>query len=120
MSAKNEAQDFYQLTPDQVLDSLESIGLQPEAALLALNSYENRVYQFRDYDDNKFVVKFYRPNRWSDGQIMEEHRFCIELAEAEIPVVAPIQNQGQSLRFSSLMLIIIDGYSYPAKVIYLS
>ena len=97
MSAKNQTQDFYQLTPDQVLDSLESIGLEPEAALLALNSYENRVYQFRDYDNNKFVVKFYRPNRWTDGQILEEHRFCIELADAEIPVVAPIVKQGQSL-----------------------
>ena len=64
---EDKAQDFYQLTPDQVLDALESVGFEPQAALLALNSYENRVYQFRDYDNNKFVVKFYRPDVASEN-----------------------------------------------------
>jgi Ser/Thr protein kinase RdoA (MazF antagonist) len=90
-------QDFYQLTPDTVLDALESVGFEPQAALLALNSYENRVYQFRDYAEQRFVVKFYRPKRWSDQQILEEHSFCQQLVQQEIPVVAPITINGQSL-----------------------
>ncbi len=88
---------FFQLTPDQVLDAIESVGLEPQAALLALNSYENRVYQFRDYDENKFVVKFYRPNRWSDQQILEEHHFSLQLADNEIPVIPPIKFKDHSL-----------------------
>ena len=97
MSSDENAQDFYQLTPDEVLDALESVGLEPQAALLPLNSYENRVYQFRDYHDKKFVVKFYRPHRWSDEQILEEHHFCHQLAEAEIPVVAPLMIKQETL-----------------------
>ncbi|MET1256916.1 serine/threonine protein kinase [Aliikangiella maris] len=92
-----QLQDFYQLTPDHVLDALESVGLAPQAALLALNSYENRVYQFRDYDEQRFVVKFYRPNRWSDAQIIEEHQFTQELEANEIPVVAPLTINQQTL-----------------------
>ena len=92
-----QTENFYQLTPDHVLDALESVGLEPEAALLALNSYENRVYQFRDYDANRFVVKFYRPQRWTDEQILEEHEFTLELANSEIPVVAPLLFDNQSL-----------------------
>jgi len=94
---EENSQDFYQLTPDEVLNALESVGFEPQAALLALNSYENRVYQFRDYDNNKFVVKFYRPQRWSDEQILEEHLFTQQLSKAEIPVVAPIEIDGQTL-----------------------
>lgn len=93
----SQSQDFYQLTPDQILDALESVGFEPQAALLGLNSYENRVYQFRDYEENRFVVKFYRPNRWSDEQILEEHCFCKELVDNEIPVVAPINIAGKTL-----------------------
>ena len=81
---------FFKLVPDQVLDAVESVGIEPQAALLALNSYENRVYQFRDYDEKKYVVKFYRPNRWSNEQILEEHQFSLELAENEIPVIPPV------------------------------
>jgi len=88
---------FYQLLPDQVLDAIESVGIEPQAALLGLNSYENRVYQFRDWDEKRWVVKFYRPQRWSDQQILEEHQFSIELAEAEIPVVAPLCFSGNTL-----------------------
>jgi Ser/Thr protein kinase RdoA (MazF antagonist) len=100
---------FYQLTPDTVLDALESVGFEPEAAMLALNSYENRVYQLKDYDNNKFVVKFYRPNRWSDEQILEEHHFCAELAANEIPVVAPIQKNSKTLfHFNDFRFSVFD------------
>jgi Ser/Thr protein kinase RdoA (MazF antagonist) len=99
---KSNTQDFYSLTPDHVLDALESVGFEPQAALLGLNSYENRVYQFRDYPDQnglekRFVVKFYRPARWTDEQILEEHIFCQKLVENEIPVVAPISINQQTL-----------------------
>ena len=90
-------QSFFKLVPDQVLDAIESVGIEPQAALLALNSYENRVYQFRDYDEKKYVVKFYRPNRWSNEQILEEHQFSLELAENEIPVIPPLILSGKSL-----------------------
>lgn len=93
----SDDQFFYGLTPDHVLDAIESTGLLPQAALLALNSYENRVYQFRDDDNRKYVAKFYRPNRWSDSQILEEHEFSIELAKDEIPVIAPLEFDGQTL-----------------------
>ncbi len=107
--SENSSQSFFQLTPDQVLDAIESIGLQPEAALLALNSYENRVYQFRDYDDNKFVVKFYRPQRWSDEQILEEHDFSLQLADSEIPVIPPLKFGGQSLfKFNGFRFSLFD------------
>jgi Ser/Thr protein kinase RdoA (MazF antagonist) len=88
---------FYQLDPSIILDALESVGIFAEAALLPLNSYENRVYQFRDEEGQKFVVKFYRPARWSDEQILEEHLFSAELVEAEIPVVAPLKIDGKTL-----------------------
>jgi Ser/Thr protein kinase RdoA (MazF antagonist) len=82
------------LTPDVVLDALESAGLAGDGRLLALNSYENRVYQVGTEDaagGASFVVaKFYRPARWSDAQILEEHAFVHELAERELPVVAPL------------------------------
>lgn len=81
---------FSKLTPDLILDALESFDVWPDTGLLALNSYENRVYQFAA-DGRRYVVKFYRPNRWSNEQILEEHSFLKELEEAEVPVVAPIQ-----------------------------
>ncbi|PHS14055.1 MAG: serine/threonine protein kinase [Kangiella sp.] len=96
MSEDNQ-HSFFQLVPDQVLDAIESVGLEPQAALLALNSYENRVYQFRDYDEKKYVVKFYRPNRWTDEQILEEHHFTLQLADNEIPVIPPLIFKGESL-----------------------
>lgn len=78
------------LTPDCVLDALQQVGLFSDGRLLALNSYENRVYQVGLEDAAPVVVKFYRPQRWTDEQILEEHRFTQTLAEAEIPVVAPL------------------------------
>lgn len=88
---------FEDLTPDLILDAIESVGIYAESGLLALNSYENRVYQFKAEDGLRYVVKFYRPERWSKAQIQEEHDFAFELAEAEVPVVAPIKHNGQSL-----------------------
>jgi hypothetical protein len=72
------------LSPDCVLDALDSIGLRGDGRLLALNSYENRVYQVGIEDDKPLVAKFYRPGRWSDAAILEEHAFTEELAAAEI------------------------------------
>jgi Ser/Thr protein kinase RdoA (MazF antagonist) len=76
--------DFTSLSPDLILDGLESTGLIVDSGLLALNSYENRVYQFHDIDKTKYVTKFYRPQRWTEAQIREEHRFSFELADNEL------------------------------------
>jgi len=78
------------LTPDRVIDAVESTGLVSDARLLALNSYENRVYQVGIDEGEPVVAKFYRPGRWSDGQIREEHTFSMELQRADISVVAPL------------------------------
>jgi Ser/Thr protein kinase RdoA (MazF antagonist) len=80
-----------------VLDALDSAGLRGDGRLLALNSYENRVYQVGVEDGPPVVAKFYRPGRWSDEQILEEHRFTQALAEREIPVVAPLAFDGKTL-----------------------
>jgi Ser/Thr protein kinase RdoA (MazF antagonist) len=89
------------LTPDAVLDALASVGFAGDGRLLALNSYENRVYQvwLEDADGAPpaVVAKFYRPERWSEAQILEEHAFTCELAEREIPVVAPLFAHGKTL-----------------------
>jgi len=85
------------LTPDTILTALEQVGLWPSGSLLALNSYENRVYQVGMDEGPPLVAKFYRPERWSDAQILEEHAFALELAAAEIPVVAPMVIEGASL-----------------------
>ncbi|MBD1577293.1 MULTISPECIES: serine/threonine protein kinase [Vibrio] len=89
--------NFESLTPDLMWYALESIGVRAESGLLALNSYENRVYQFVDEDKKRFVVKFYRPQRWSDAQILEEHQFSQDLMEHDIPVVAPCKINGHTL-----------------------
>jgi Ser/Thr protein kinase RdoA (MazF antagonist) len=88
---------FATLTPDLVLDAVESIGHLSDARVLALNSYENRVYQVGIEDSQPLIAKFYRPDRWSDAAIREEHSFSFELAECEVPVVAPLQQDGESL-----------------------
>jgi Ser/Thr protein kinase RdoA (MazF antagonist) len=80
---------YSRLTPDVVLNSLDALGLRCDGRLLALNSYENRVYQV-GLDEGMVVAKFYRPGRWSEAQILEEHAFTLELDRAEIPVVAPL------------------------------
>ena len=78
---------FSALSPDCVLDALDSVGLRGDGRLLALNSYENRVYQVGIEDSAPLVAKFYRPARWSDTAILEEHAFVSELVEREIQVV---------------------------------
>ncbi|HSH97268.1 MAG: serine/threonine protein kinase [Methylophilaceae bacterium] len=88
---------FEALTPDLILDALDSIDLHGDGRLLALNSYENRVYQIWMDDGLPIVAKFYRPARWSDQAILEEHAFVASLAEAEIPVVAANQIAEKSL-----------------------
>jgi Ser/Thr protein kinase RdoA (MazF antagonist) len=85
------------LTPDCVLDALDSVGVRGDGRLLALNSYENRVYQAWRDDAPAVVVKFYRPARWSDEQILEEHAFVGELADAGVPAVAPLAFDGHTL-----------------------
>jgi len=90
--------DYALLTPDFMLDAIESLDIFPSSGLLPLNSYENRVYQFSCDDNKRYVIKFYRPARWSMAQINEEHAFSIELAQQEIPVVAPLHINGQTLQ----------------------
>jgi Ser/Thr protein kinase RdoA (MazF antagonist) len=87
---------FAGLSPERVLDAASSVGLEPDGRLFALNSYENRVYQV-GAAQGMLVLKFYRPARWSDAQILEEHRFTAELAAAELPVAAPWGASGQTL-----------------------
>jgi Ser/Thr protein kinase RdoA (MazF antagonist) len=84
-----DAHPYSRLTPDVVLDAVAAAGHSPDGRLLALNSYENRVYQAWLDSGEVVVAKFYRPGRWSGAQIDEEHAFARELAEREIPVVAP-------------------------------
>ncbi|KKC98438.1 serine/threonine protein kinase [Photobacterium halotolerans] len=88
---------FADLTPDLLLNALESTGIYASSGLLPLNSYENRVYQFSSDDGRRYVAKFYRPQRWSDAQIQEEHDFAAELAAQEIPLAAPLAINGQTL-----------------------
>jgi Ser/Thr protein kinase RdoA (MazF antagonist) len=98
---------YSRLTPDTVLNSLEGIGLACDGRLLALNSYENRVYQVGLEDGGAVVAKFYRPQRWSDAQILEEHAFALELAESEIPVVAPLALKAATLHHA-------EGFAFAA------
>lgn len=88
---------YARLSPDSVLAAIESIGVATDGRLLALNSFENRVYQVGIEDGAPLVAKFYRGGRWSDAAIAEEHAFALELAEAELPVVAPLAFDGSTL-----------------------
>jgi Ser/Thr protein kinase RdoA (MazF antagonist) len=89
------------LTPDAVLDALASVGLHGDGRLLGLSSYENRVYQIHLEDpfegEPVVVAKFYRPGRWTEAQILEEHAFSAELKDAEVPAVAPLVIEGRTL-----------------------
>jgi len=81
---------FDKLTPDFIMDAVESIGYRCDCRIIPLNSYENRVYQVGIEESEPLIVKFYRPDRWTQEQIQEEHEFCFELVDQELPVVAPI------------------------------
>ena len=89
MAATSDAQPFARLSPDEVLAAAERLGIECDGRLFALNSYENRVYQIGSASHGTLVLKFYRPGRWSDAQILEEHAFTEELAAADLPVAAP-------------------------------
>ena len=102
MRRMSEADDpsslaYSNLQPEQIIAALEDLGYRCDGRFLALNSYENRVYQIGIEDDSPVVAKFYRPARWSDTQILEEHGFALELADGDLPVVAPISHGGQTL-----------------------
>jgi Ser/Thr protein kinase RdoA (MazF antagonist) len=88
---------YSELSPQMVLDAIEAVGHRCDGRVLALNSYENRVYQIGIEDASPVVAKFYRPARWTDAMIREEHAFACELAAQEIPVVAPLPSDGVTL-----------------------
>ncbi|HSG88083.1 MAG TPA: serine/threonine protein kinase [Pseudomonadales bacterium] len=98
MTDVTSATPYAGLDPDAVIDAVEATGRQSDARILALNSYENRVYQVGLEDGQPVIVKFYRPGRWTDEQILEEHAFTAELAELEIPAVPPLADaEGRTL-----------------------
>jgi Ser/Thr protein kinase RdoA (MazF antagonist) len=96
-ASMNSAAPYSDLSPETVLDAIEALDVHCDGRVLALNSYENRVYQIGLDGADPLVAKFYRPNRWSDAAILEEHAFARELAALEIPVVAPLDPGGQTL-----------------------
>ena len=91
---------FADLQPEDILSALDDLGFLCDGRFLALNSYENRVYQVGIEDGPPIVTKFYRPERWSDDAILEEHAFAQRLADQEIPVVPPLEHQGATLHHS--------------------
>ena len=93
MIPEEENKAFAGLGPDNILDAVEGAGYLCDGRFLALNSYENRVYQVGIENGPPLVAKFYRPGRWLDEAILEEHEFTLELAGREIPVVAPLVNE---------------------------
>ncbi len=113
---------FSGISPDLILDALMEAGIYPESGLTELNSYENRVYQFQDENRQRFVVKFYRPERWNRSQIQEEHDFTLALQDAELPVAAPLEFSGQTvLEFGGFMFAVfpsIGGRQYETDNLY--
>lgn len=99
-------EDYSRLSPDLVIHAVESTGRASDARVLALNSYENRVYQVGIEEGPPLIAKFYRPQRWSDAQIREEHVFSGELAAAELPIVAPLANANGETLFT------FEGYRF--------
>ena len=98
-------QDYAALDPDTILAAVEARGFSADGRMIALNSYENRVYRVELEEATPVVIKFYRPGRWSDDAILEEHAFSAELAADEVPVVAPLSFDGETLHLH-------DGYRY--------
>ncbi|MBW8250075.1 serine/threonine protein kinase [Enterobacter mori] len=101
----DQAFTFQTLHPDTIMDALFEQGIRVDSGLTPLNSYENRVYQFQDEDRQRFVVKFYRPERWSAEQIQEEHQFSHDLLDDDVPVAAP-------LKFNNQTLLTHEGFYY--------
>ncbi|WP_299666901.1 serine/threonine protein kinase [uncultured Psychromonas sp.] len=94
---QNEPLSYQKLTPECQLDALASIGIYPETGLLALNSYENRVYAFSDENKQRYVVKFYRPRRWSEQQLLEDHAFSQRLLASGLNLSTPLMFDGKTL-----------------------
>ena len=88
---------FARLSPDLIMDAIESLGYQCDARILELNSYENRVFQIGLEQAEPIIAKFYRANRWTDDMIREEHDFTLQLAESDVSVVPPLQIDSQTL-----------------------
>jgi Ser/Thr protein kinase RdoA (MazF antagonist) len=101
LSGGSKAHAYETLTPDVVLDALSDVGLAVDGRLTALSSYENRVYQVMLEDDQAVVAKFYRPERWRDEAIQEEHDFAAQLMAAEVPMVAPLVLLGRTLHHAN-------------------
>ena len=101
---------YLNLEPDQILATLEGLGFHCDGRFLTLNSYENRVYQVGIDDAAPIVAKFYRPGRWSDDAILEEHTFSAELAATDIPVVAPMVIDGRTLHHSGHFRVSVCPY----------
>lgn len=107
---------FEFLSPSRILDSLETLGIRVDSGLTALNSYENRVYQFRCEDNLRYVAKFYRPQRWNASQILEEHEFTQQLFDAKLSVIAPLAINNTTLHEQGGVLFAlfpsVRGYQY--------
>ncbi len=97
MSADEATLAFRDLTPDDIINTLEELGFHCDGRFLALNSYENRVYQVGIEGGAPLVAKFYRPGRWSNAAILEEHAFAAEIAAGDVPIVAPLETDGSTL-----------------------
>ncbi|MEO8746282.1 MAG: phosphotransferase, partial [Rhodanobacter sp.] len=93
----NNPAPYARLSPDVVLNAVIACNMFPDGRLLALNSYENRVWRVGIESAAPVIAKFYRPGRWSDAAILEEHQFARELADADLPVVAPLSFAGHTL-----------------------
>lgn len=96
----NSSLAYLNLQPEQIIAALEDLGLRCDGRFLALNSYENRVYRMGIEDEAPVVAKFYRPGRWSDAAILEEHAFSGELEDTDLPVVSPLEYSGTTLHKS--------------------
>ncbi len=92
-----ESELFARLSPDLIMDAIESLGYQCDARILELNSYENRVFQIGLEQAEPIIAKFYRANRWTDEMIREEHDFTLQLADSDVSVVPPVQISDQTL-----------------------
>ncbi len=100
LKVNNTTHPFATLTPETIMDAIEAQGFLCDGRVFALNSYENRVYQIGLEEQNKAIIaKFYRPQRWTKAQIQEEHDFCFELAQHEIPVITPLTNDNNDSLF---------------------
>ncbi|MAI07669.1 MAG: serine/threonine protein kinase [Magnetococcales bacterium] len=95
--ALNISEPYGNLSPEMVLNAVESLGFECTGNFFTLNSYENRVYDVGIEDHENVIVKFYRPFRWSKDQLLEEHRFALQLEEHEVPVVAPMEIDGETI-----------------------